>query len=121
MSNRGAQKKLRAKSFRRSDCPLACTLDIIGDKWSMLILRDLFFGKTRYSDFLNSGENIPTNILAARLKHLEEAGLIAAKPYQQRPRRHEYHLTRAGRSLTQIVLTLARWGAENIPGTRRTG
>jgi DNA-binding HxlR family transcriptional regulator len=119
MSKRSAARKLAAKSFRRSDCPLACALDVVGDKWTLLILRDLLFGKTRYSEFLGSGEKIPTNILAARLRHLEERGLIYGKPYQERPRRNEYQLTEAGRSLEPVIQALARWGTNVIPGTRR--
>ena len=106
-------------SFRRSDCPLACALDIIGDKWTLLILRDLLFGKTRYNEFLGSGEKIPTNILAARLRHMEEAGLISGKPYRERPRRYDYQLTETGRSLAPVIQVLTRWGANAIPGTRR--
>jgi DNA-binding HxlR family transcriptional regulator len=111
--------KLKAKSFLRSDCPLACALDIIGDKWTMLILRDLFAGKSRYGDFLGSDEGIPSNVLASRLRHLEEAGLIDAVPYQERPRRLEYRLTRTGGALAPTVISLARWGVEHIPGTHK--
>lgn len=118
-SQTDARGKLKAKSFLRSDCPLACALDIVGDKWTMLILRDLFAGNSRYGDFLVSGEGIPSNILAARLRHLEEAGLIGATPYQERPRRLEYKLTDTGRSLAPVVIGLARWGLHNIPGTRK--
>jgi DNA-binding HxlR family transcriptional regulator len=111
-------KKLKAKSFLRSDCPLACALDIIGDKWTMLILRDLFTGKSRYGDFLASGEGIPSNVLATRLRHLEEAGLIDAVPYQERPKRLEYRLTKTGSSLAPTVISLVHWGVDHIPGTR---
>ena len=76
MSARTKTKGTQAKRVKRSDCPLSCTLDLIGDKWSLLIVRDLLFGSSRYGELLNSGEGIPTNILSQRLKHLEQAGIV---------------------------------------------
>ncbi|MGH8120096.1 MAG: winged helix-turn-helix transcriptional regulator [Gammaproteobacteria bacterium] len=105
-------------SFKRSDCAVACALDLIGDKWTLLILRDLFFGKTRYKEFQGAAEKIPTNILAARLEKLERAGLIKRKPYQKNPVRYEYHLTRTGRSLAPVIRAIAQWGSKYISGTR---
>jgi len=61
------RNRLTSMSFKRSDCAIACVLDLLGDKWTLLIIRDLFFGKTRYKDFHESNEKIPTNILAGRL------------------------------------------------------
>src|SRR5688500_12381023 len=73
---------------RRSNCPIACTLDIIGDKWTILIIRDMrFFGKSRFEDFLASPEKISTNILTARLKKMEDAGLVEKSPYGTHSRR----------------------------------
>ena len=72
---------------QRSFCPVACSLDLIGDRWTLLVVRDLFHGKTRFGDFLSSPEHIPTNILAERLKRLETAGLIRSVPYSKRPNR----------------------------------
>jgi DNA-binding HxlR family transcriptional regulator len=95
----------------RSDCPVACTLDLIGDRWTLLIVRDLLKGKHRFSEFLGSGEGIKTNILAERLKRLERAGLVERSPYQERPPRYEYHLTETGRSLGPVVKTLYAWGS----------
>ena len=67
---------------RRSNCPIACTLDIIGDKWTLLVLRDLFvFKKSRFEQFLDSPEKIATNILTDRLQRLEKAGLVTQAPY----------------------------------------
>src|SRR3982074_375091 len=83
----------------RSRCPVACTLDIVGDRWTLPPIRDLFAGKHRFGDFLTSPEHIPTNILAERLKRLERAGLIATAPYSEHPPRFEYHLTARGRAL----------------------
>src|SRR3982074_741382 len=83
----------------RSVCPVACALDVFGDRWAFLVIRDLFPGKPRFSDFLPSPEHIPTNILAERLKRLERAGLVASAPYTEHPPRFEYHLTARGRAL----------------------
>jgi DNA-binding HxlR family transcriptional regulator len=78
----------------RSPCPIANLLDIVGDKWSLLVARDLFRGRTTYSQLLDSPEQISTNILADRLKRLEKAGIITRSPYQQRPVRYAYQLTK---------------------------
>jgi DNA-binding HxlR family transcriptional regulator len=104
---------------RRSQCPVACSLDLVGDKWSLLLVRDLLAGKTRYGDFLASPEKIPTNILAERLKRLERAGLISRVRYSQHPPRDDYHLTDDGRELAGAVNALAEWGLRHFPGTRR--
>ena len=103
----------------RSYCPVACSLDLVGDRWTLLLIRDLLFGKTRFGDFLTSDEHIPTNILADRLKRLEREGLISRVPYSQHPLRVEYHLTDEGRALGHAVDALADWGMQHFPGTRR--
>ena len=105
---------------RRSLCPVACALDVVGDRWPLLVIRDLIGGKRRYGDFLASAEKIPTNILADRLKRLEREGVIARVPYSTRPPRVEYHLTPEGRGLGYAVDALATWGLEHCPGTVRT-
>jgi DNA-binding HxlR family transcriptional regulator len=104
----------KAPVTRRSDCPVACTLDVIGDRWSLLIIRDLFHQKHRFSQFLESGEDIPTNILAERLKRLTDAGLIERTRYQDHPPRYEYHLTRAGRSLSPVLEAMYSWGRDSF-------
>lgn len=104
---------------RRSLCPVACSLDVIGDRWTLLIIRDLFAGKRRYGEFLGSPERIPTNILAERLKRLEAAGLVASTRYSEHPPRYEYELTERGRELFPILDAVAKWGLEQFPGTRR--
>ncbi len=105
--------------LRRSVCPVANSLDVIGDRWTLLVIRDLFAGKHRFGEFLSSPEHIPTNILAERLKRLEAAGLVAAKPYSERPPRFEYHLTDRGKALGPVVDAVATWGLAQFPGTRR--
>ncbi|HEX2966013.1 MAG TPA: helix-turn-helix domain-containing protein, partial [Syntrophorhabdaceae bacterium] len=78
----------------RSACPVACFLDILGDRWTMLIVRDLLLGAKKYTDFLASPEKITTNILADRLKRLEVEGLIKKEVYQINPIRYNYALTK---------------------------
>jgi DNA-binding HxlR family transcriptional regulator len=102
----------------RSECPVACTLDVVGDRWSLLIVRDLLAGKHRYGELLASAEGIPTNILAERLRRFEREGLIERVAYSSRPPRFEYQLTQAGRELGSALLELARWGLRHVPGTR---
>src|SRR5215467_3544155 len=104
---------------RRSLCPVACSLDVIGDRWTLLVIRDLFAGKSRYGDFASSPEHIPTNILAERLKRLEASGLIESRAYSEHPPRYEYHLTQRGRDLAPVLDAVAAWGLEQFPGTRR--
>lgn len=109
--------KLYKSTGRRSPCPIANTLDILGDKWSLLVIRDLFAGKSTYGDFQVSPENIPTNILADRLKRLVEHEVVEKTPYQQRPVRYAYTLTDKGRSLAPVIEEIIKWGLDNIAGT----
>ena len=106
-----------AKSFQRSACAVANSLDIVGDKWSLLVVRDLLHGKHTYGELAGSPERIPTNILADRLRRLEEAGILESNPYQERPTRYAYTLTPKGRALGDVLLAFVRWGKEHIPGT----
>lgn len=103
---------------RRSHCPVACTLDLIGDKWTMLVIRDMFFGRTQYKEFLNSPEKIATNILASRLSRLVESGVAEKFPSPEYPGRDGYRLTEKGIKLKPILNQLADWGLEFIPDTR---
>jgi DNA-binding HxlR family transcriptional regulator len=95
---------------RRSRCPVSCTLDILGDKWSLLVIRDLAMGKRRYAECLDSAEGIPTNILAERLKRLTAAGVIRARRYSDHPPRLEYELTPKGEALRPILRAMVDWG-----------
>jgi len=108
-----------ADTDRRSACPVACALDVVGDRWTLLVIRDLLLGKTRYVEFQAAPEKIPTNILAERLKRLEREGLVRREAYSQRPPRYSYHLTDEGRALGRAVEALAVWGLEHFPGTVR--
>src|SRR5256885_14051905 len=107
-----------ARTFPRSPCAVACTLDLVGDKWSLLVVRDMLGGNVTYGQLQNSPEGIPTNILADRLKRLEEAGLVAKSAYQEHPVRYAYELTEKGKALGDVLLALVRWGEAHIPGTR---
>ena len=110
-------KKLHKSVAKRSLCPIATTLDIVGDKWTLLIIRDVgLFGKHKYKDFQEAGEKIPTNILASRLKWLVKYGLIAKRLYQDNPARYEYHLTESGKGLLPVIKSMALWAGENIKG-----
>lgn len=107
-----------AKCPGRSACPIANTLDLIGDKWTLLVVRDLLFlGKRLYGELMQSPEGVPSNILAERLRRLENAGLLEKSPYQQNPVRHEYRLTPKGTDLFPILEEMIRWGNEHVQGT----
>lgn len=105
----------------RSTCPIARALESLGDRWSILIIRDLMLGATKYSDFLKSPEGITTNILANRLKKLEAERIIMKSPYQTNPIRYEYNLTDKGRSLSSIIKEIVNWGLTYIDGTSVNG
>jgi DNA-binding HxlR family transcriptional regulator len=106
-----------AKSFARSACAIANSLDIVGDKWSLLVVRDLLHGKHTYGELALSPERIPTNILADRLRRLESTGIVTSTPYQERPVRYSYTLTPKGHALGEVLLAFVRWGKQHIPGT----
>jgi DNA-binding HxlR family transcriptional regulator len=93
----------KKKSFLRSPCAIANSLDILGDKWSLLVVRDLLQGKQTYTELADSREHIPTNILADRLKRLEAAGIILRNEYQQRPTRYAYPDELSGEKLQPMM------------------
>nr|WP_197427478.1 helix-turn-helix domain-containing protein [Bradyrhizobium retamae] len=101
----------------RSGCPIASTLDIVGDRWTLVILRDLLNGKSRFSQFFSSPEKITTNILTDRLAKMESAGLVTKSAYQERPTRFEYTLTRKGEALLPVLHEMCHWANVHIPGT----
>lgn len=101
----------------RSRCPIAGALDILGDAWTLLVLRDLlFYDKHRFADFLASPERISTNILTERLKRLERCGLVERRRYRERPPRDEYVLTARGHDLLPVLRELIKWGKAHVPG-----
>jgi DNA-binding HxlR family transcriptional regulator len=101
---------------RRSRCPVACTLDVLGDRWSLLVVRDIVRGKSRFADFLASPEGIPTNILADRLKRLTARGIITGRRYSQHPPRLDYALTAKGEDLRPVMRAMVDWGIRHAGG-----
>ena len=91
-------------------CPVARTLDIVGDRWTMLVLRDLFRGLSKFGDILESLEGISPNLLADRIKRLERSGIVARSFYSDHPPRAEYCLTEKGNELGPVIQALAEWG-----------
>jgi DNA-binding HxlR family transcriptional regulator len=103
-----------ANSKRRSGCPVSVSLDIFGDRWSLLIVRDLMVrGYRTFKEFQQSGEGIATNILADRLQKLEAAKIITAQPEETDGRRINYRLTEKGIDLAPVLLELLLWGARH--------
>ncbi len=100
---------VQRKSFSGMTCSIAGSLELIGDQWALLIIRDLFFGITRYDDFRTS-LGIPAATLSSRLKHLVDSGIIEKIRYQERPPRDEYRLTAKGRDLWKVSVALREWG-----------
>ncbi len=107
------------KTKKRSPCPIACTLDIIGDKWTLLVIRDMSLGRSHFRDFSASPEGIATNILSDRLTKLVDWGLAQKYPSAESSGRDAYRLTKKGESLLPILKAIANWGLENIEGTEK--
>jgi DNA-binding HxlR family transcriptional regulator len=103
----------------RSPCPVSRTLEILGDKWSLLVIRDLFLGKSRFKEFIASPEGIPTNILTDRLQKLGDHGLIEKKPVAEGAKRLSYSLTTKGSDLRPVLLAMADWSLHHEPGTQK--
>ncbi len=101
-------------SLAAQPCPVARTLDVVGEWWTLLIVRDAVLGARRFEDFKATG--IADNILSARLKKLADAGILERRRYQTRPDRYEYRLTDKGRALAPVVLALRAWGKRFTKG-----
>jgi DNA-binding HxlR family transcriptional regulator len=99
-------------------CPVACTLDVVGDKWSLLVIRDLMCGRSQFREFMESPEGIASNILSDRLERLVETKLVETVPSPSRADRHAYRLTDRGRSLAPVLEAVKAWGLAHIQGTR---
>lgn len=105
-----------------SYCAIAASLNVFGDRWSMLVLRDILFHKKRtYSEFLASPEGISTNILADRLRKLESTGLIERKAYQTNPTRYAYRATKQGKAAKPVLKALGKWGGKHVKKTVMPG
>lgn len=110
--------KKGAPPERRSPCPVACSLDIFGDRWTLLIVRDLFLGRTRFKDFTASPEGIPTNILTDRLERLLEHDIVEQIPAEDGTKRMAYRLTEKGKDLGSILKAMRDWGLAWDKSTR---
>lgn len=104
----------------RSDCPISCSLDIFGDKWSLLIIRDIMLrNKSSYGEFLESEEKIATNILADRLSLLEAENILTKEVSPKNKSKFMYRLTKKGIDLLPVVIEIMDWGAKYNPGCPR--
>lgn len=106
------------KTERRSPCPIACALDLIGDKWTLLVIRDLWCGRTHFKEFLNSPEGIATNILAERLRRLLDEGFVERFSSDEVLGKQAYRLTKRGQSLVPLLEAVKVWGLAQIKGTK---
>ena len=113
-SNWRYSQAMRNTSLAGFPCPVARSLDVVGEWWTLLIVRDALLGARRFDDFKSTG--IADNILSARLKKLVEDGIFERRLYRERPPRHEYVLTEKGRALHLVVAALRSWGLEWTQG-----
>jgi DNA-binding HxlR family transcriptional regulator len=109
---------MKHASLAAQPCPIARTLDLVGEWWTLLIVRDALLGARRFDDFKATG--IADNVLSARLKKLTEAGIFKRRRYQAHPDRHEYLLTEKGSALAPVVLALRSWGKRFTRGLDRS-
>ena len=110
------------KGSRRSDCPISSALDLLGDRWSLLVMRDVLLrGMSHYRDFLASEEGIATNMLADRLSRLEAAGLLEKTADDPRSGKQAYHATEKGKDLIPLLLEMMLWSAGHDPGVAVPG
>lgn len=100
-------------------CPVARSLSILGDRWTLLIVRDCFLGLSKFDEFQKS-IGVTRHILADRLKKLVETGVLEKRPYQDRPPRHDYVLTDRGKELGPALMVLRDWGKAHLPVRRRS-
>ena len=107
-----------APEGRRSPCPVACGLDVFGDRWTLLVIRDLLAGVKRFKDLAAAPERIPTNLLSDRLARLSAHGIIEQIPPPDGSKHLAYRLTPKGESLRPILLAMRDWGLTWIPGAR---
>ncbi len=100
--------------YRNQNCSVARTLEVVGERWSLLVIRDAFLGIRRFDDFQRS-LGVSRNVLAARLARLVELGILSKVPYSERPLRHEYRLTEEGRDLFPVIMAMVDWGDRHAP------
>jgi DNA-binding HxlR family transcriptional regulator len=110
----------RTANYSKQSCTIAGTLEVIGDPWTLLVIRDAFRGVRRFEQW-QDGLGVARNVLAARLKTLVAHGIMEARPYSERPLRNEYVLTQKGKDLRTVLLTLHGWGEKYIYGEQDSG
>ena len=109
---------MKHSAGRRSECPINYSLEMVGDPWSLLLIRDIvYFGKRTFGEFLRSDEGIARNILTSRLEQLQERGILTKSPHPDDGRKDMYTLTDRGLDLIPLLLAAADWGAEHAPST----
>jgi DNA-binding HxlR family transcriptional regulator len=97
-------------------CPIAASLEVVGERWALLVVREIVLGSTRFTDIVR-GTGAPRDRIAARLKVLEEAGVVERRPYQDNPTRCDYALTDSGRDLVPVLDALLAWGVDHAIST----
>lgn len=100
--------------LNENHCPLARAMGVVGDRWTLLILRECFLGVRRFDGF-QKRLGVTRHLLAERLKRLETMGLLERRPYQERPKRYEYRLTRSGKEFAPVLLAMQDWAQQNLP------
>ena len=106
------------RDYEGQDCSIARALEVVGERWTLLILRDAFLGLSRFDEFQES-LGIARNVLTDRLNRLVDEGILERVRYQERPERHEYRLTRKGRELNVALAALRQWGDAHLSETPR--
>ena len=102
-------------SARPRECSIARTLEIVGEKWALLAVREVFLGNGRFDEMVRR-TGAPRDTMATRLRALVGTGILERRQYSEHPARFDYHLTEAGRDLYPVILTLMRWGDEHMAG-----
>ena len=113
--SRGKVGIVASDSAEPRPCSIARTLDIVGEKWALLAVREVFLGNRRFDEMVHR-TGAPRDTLAARLRTLVAAGILERRQYSDRPARFEYHVTDAGRDLYPVIVTLMRWGDQYLAG-----
>lgn len=118
----GGPELPEARTYTSQDhCPVARTLGVVGDRWTILVLRDLSWGRRRFAGLLNALEGISTNLLSDRLKRLEASNMVERVFYSEHPPRQEYRLTQKGKAFVPVLLALKDYGENWEPRRRKNG